>query len=204
METINKLIDILYEFFNKYFIPTLISLLLTIIVKYLTPYDNVIFIKLGEPLYLTGIFIFLFLLINLIIYLYLMIRNSIKYQKENKLKKDKELANKIAKMQSYIDRLTPHSKEMINYFLESNNESLVFYETFNRYIEIYNSDDFIRNLNSTQYEVKSNEETFTDLENFKKTSFSSGTIITKYKLKNTDYEILKYMKDNNIKLSNFN
>lgn len=201
MDWFNNLVDLIKYFFERYFIPSLVSLLITIIVKYITPEDFDILIKLGLSFYLIGIFLIVFLTVLFIIFLYKKISHKISnYIYENN--KQKEILEKnISKMKDYVDQLSSNSKEMIKYFIENDNKPLAYYEIgYTPYME---HDNFLLNIKSTEYVVKDNKESFISAIGLEKISFNKGMRITLYRLPEGDYNLLKYMKENNIGISNF-
>lgn len=200
MEWLENLVSILKQFFEKYFIPSLSALLITIIIKYITPADFNILVKLGITWFLLGIFLSVFLLILFIIYICKIIFSKISNTKYEENKNKEKLEKSIKMMKSYMDKLSPKSRNMVKYFIENDNKPLAYHGL--TYYYDMNNDGFLINILSTDYIVQDSNKLFKtfDLSNV---SFSKGTRIKLYRLPEEDYNLLKYMKENNIEISNF-
>ena len=200
MEWLENLVSILKQFFEKYFIPSLSALLITIIIKYITPVDFNILVKLGITWFLLGIFLSVFLLILFIIYICKIIFSKISNTKYEENKNKEKLEKSIKIMKSYMDKLSPKSRNMVKYFIENDNKQLAYHGS--TYYYDMDNDGFLINILSTDYIVQDSNELFKtfDLSNV---SFSKGTRIKLYRLPEADYNLLKYMKENNIGISNF-
>lgn len=134
-------------------------------------------------------------------YLYKILFSKISnYKYENK-KQNEILEKNIREMKDYVDQLSSNSKNMIKYFIENDNKPLAYYESV--YSPYLDHDNFLLNIKSTEYVVKDNNESFISAIGLEKISFSKGMRITLYKLPEGDYNLLKYMKENNIGISNF-
>lgn len=191
MEWLENLVSILKQFLEKYFIPSLSALLITIIIKYITPVDFNILVKLG---------ITWFLLILFIIYICKIIFSKISNTKYEENKNKEKLEKSIEMMKSHMDKLSPKSRNMVKYFIENDNKPLAYHGS--TYYYDMDNDGFLINILSTDYIVQDSNELFKtfDLSNV---SFSKGTRIKLYRLPEADYNLLKYMKENNIGISNF-
>lgn len=116
MQSLEKLIDILKTFFEKYLFPSLISVIPSALVYYLTPNDNDILTKFGKQFYLFVLFVIFFLLIELIIYIakkILEIHSNIKYEKQEQQKLEQRVINEY---QDLLDSQAPEFIELIQYF----------------------------------------------------------------------------------------
>ena len=103
-------------------------------------------------------------------------------------------------MKNNMDKLSPKSRNMVKYFIENDNKPLVYHGS--TYYYDMDNDSFLINILSTDYIVQDNNELFKTLD-LSNVSFSKGTRIKLYRLPEADYNLLKYMKENNIGISNF-
>ena len=129
MQSLEKLIDILKTFFEKYLFPSLISVIPSALVYYLTPNDNDILTKFGKQFYLFVLFVIFFLLIELIIYIakkILEIHSNIKYKKQEQQKLEQRVINEY---QDLLDSQAPEFIELIQYFLNNNNSPIAYFDS---------------------------------------------------------------------------
>lgn len=200
MDIIKKIVELFSDFFNKYFIVSVCSLLIMIFFKYKTPENSIFIIKLGENWYLFGIYITSFLIILAIIFVYRKISYSVSnyiYKKE----KTKEILEKnIENIKKYIDKLSPKSKKVIRFLLDTNNEAIASYDML---FEHNFRDNLIGILDSTEYEIETEGESFIDINNLEPELYQKNSQINLFKLKEEIYDLLKYMVDKGISISKF-
>ena len=84
---IEKLLDTLKIFLEKYFIPTIIAVVLTFITYYKTPADNALLVKLNTIGFYVFVFCLWFLLIVLIIWVIDKVKEFGVSIKDKKIKK---------------------------------------------------------------------------------------------------------------------
>ena len=66
---VEKIVDIVKEFIEKHFLPSLLSVVLTALIYYKTPYDLDAIVKLGKNLYLFSLFCLILFIIEIFIYI---------------------------------------------------------------------------------------------------------------------------------------
>lgn len=195
MEKIYELVKI---FLEKNYIYTLIAILCTFIIFYITPPDFKVLIKFGRLGYIVFIFIVVFLIINFIVYIYEKVSGSITY---NKLKKEqlKETEKESLKLLwNKVDSLSPYEYKLLKYFLETNNVPIIIsgYMMGHKLLNEYW-------CNSKEIEIDNNDsKTFDLIELKEKYKISKGAIARKYALKQEIFEILKYSTEKYGKISN--
>ncbi len=199
MQSLEKLIDILKTFFEKYLFPSLISVLPTALVYYITPDDNAILIKLGKQFYLLVLFIIFFLFIELVLYSYTHITiylSNKRFEKEEEQKSEKRIINQY---QDLLDSQDPEFLDIIQYFLDNNNEPI---SSFDSSIP----DDYEVEMLFNKKRVKVNKTGFKSVNPFKldeTIEFSKGNYIYQFKLKDDVYNTLKFIEKKKGKISRF-
>lgn len=192
---LEKIINILEKFVEKYFIPSLVAVLPTAVIYYFTDDNFSILLKLGKQFYISVIFIIFFLLIELVIFLSKLIINTVKFKTQKTILEKEEMNESIKKIRESIDRLNPNERKLLDLFLSNNNEPII---TMN-YMDI----PFLYNYcNYTKIITESNTKGI-NLHSLKKETYDKGYMANKYKLKDELYDILKDMLNNGIKISNF-
>lgn len=199
MQSLEKLIDILKTFFEKYLFPSLISILPTAIIFYITPDNNKILTKLGKQFYLLVLFIIFFLFIELIIYLYnhigLYLANK-KFEKEEQQKSENRVINQY---QDLLDSRDPEFLDIIQYFLDNNNEPISSFDS-----SIPDDYEVEMLFNKKRIRVDKNEFKSVNPFNLDETiEFSKGTYVYQFKLKDEVYNTLKFIEKKKGKISRF-
>lgn len=194
---LEKIIDILKSFFEKYFIQALISIIPTLIIYYFTP-DNFNFLnKIGKELYLLFVFIICFLIVELIIYIFKYLKKK-KYYSKLKNQQEKEIEKEnLNYLWSFVDNLNVNDKKLLNYFMESENKviNITGYLMENRLLEEWGI--------QAQTVSDGNIKNFDIIDVKEKNIIQNGIVITQYKLKDEIYNALVYSKKKYGKISNF-
>lgn len=195
---LDKILDIIKTFVEKYFIQALIAVIPTVIIYYFTP-DNFAFLKkIGTELYLLFVFISCFLIIELIFYLFKTIKNNIYY---NKLKKEQEEeieTKNLRYLWNFVDSLYDPEKKLLKYFIDNNNKIINIQGGI-----FFNHRLFMEWCESTQIISDGTIKNF-DIYTLKEGNLiPKNNIISQYKLRDDIYEALIYSKKKYGKISNF-
>lgn len=199
MQSLEKLIDILKTFFEKYLFPSLISVIPSAFVYYLTPNDNDILTKFGKQFYLFVLFVIFFLLIELIIYIakkILEIHSNIKYEKQEQQKLEQRVINEY---QDLLDSQAPEFIELIQYFLNNNNSPIAYFDSSI-------PDDYEVEMLFNKKRIKIKENNFKSLNPYnlnEEIEFSKGSYVYQFKLKDDVYNNLKFIEKKKGKISKF-
>ena len=199
MQSLEKLIDILKTFFEKYLFPSLISVIPSALVYYLTPNDNDILTKFGKQFYLFVLFVIFFLLIELIIYIakkILEIYSNIKYEKQEQQKLEQRVINEY---QDLLDSQAPEFIELIQYFLNNNNSPIAYFDSSI-------PDDYEVEMLFNKKRIKIKENNFKSLNPYnlnEEIEFSKGSYVYQFKLKDDVYNNLKFIEKKKGKISKF-
>lgn len=194
-----KIVDILKAFFEKHFLPTLFSIVITSVVFYLTPDDSSVLIKLGRNFYLLTIFCFILFISECVIIFIKKINNKITHIKEKNKYKNKILQENKNYLYDLLESLSPEAFELVEYFVDNDNRCITSY---NDYFGIEYGFNTI--FDSKRYKIK--EDSITSVDPYdldKKCSFKKGDYVSQFKLKEEIYENLKYLKRKNGRISRF-
>lgn len=204
--------QILNTFLEKYFVPTIISIVAAIISLLILPTDFWIITKIGKPLLfilVAGIaFLFIMLILNLVKKISEI--NSDKSQKKRRYQKDMEKEREfLEKLWSQVDAISPDDRQLLKEFIASGNAPIEK-SSGTRYFgnSIFNSNWLVstEDYGEDEQEVILSENVKEKLIPKNSNIFSSlggRTIIKKYKLRNEIYQALKYSMDNYGKISHF-
>lgn len=197
---IEKLLDTLKIFLEKYFIPTIIAVALTFITYYKTPADNALLAKLNTTGFYVLVFCLWFLLIVLIIRVIDKVKEfsvSIKDKKNQKALIKQEYDKTIDLLWTEVDKLSLKDYRQLLEFIDNENKpisvpGLDFQQTFLNSSWFHRTEieaskqvpiSFVRNGNAPS--------NFIPVPAYE-------TIPAKYQyvLKNEIYELIKYSLDN--------
>lgn len=204
--------QILNTFLEKYFVPTIISIVAAIISLLILPTDFWIITKIGKPLLfilVAGIaFLFIMLILNLVKKISEI--NSDKSQKKRRYQKDMEKEREfLEKLWSQVDAISPDDRQLLKEFIASGNAPIEK-SSGTRYFgnSIFNSNWLVstEDYGEDEQEVILSENVKEKLIPKNSNIFSSlggRTIIKKYKLRNEIYQALKYSMDNYGIISHF-
>lgn len=151
-ETLGTVIKVFVE---KHLIPTITSLIISIVIFLLTPEDSEVLLKLGKLLYIIFIAGIVFLVIELIRNVIFNIIKGV-YHIENKNQYDKqqeiETEDAIDNLFTYVDGLVPEERDLILSLVKNNNQpitenvnSLRLYESTHG--SIYNTNHIVSTIN---------------------------------------------------------
>lgn len=203
---------ILNTFLEKYFIPTIISIVAAIISLLILPTDFWMIAKIGKLLLFILVAGMAFLFTMLILNLGKKISeiNSNKSQKERQYQKNmKEEKEFFEGLWSQVDDISPDDRQLLKYFIASGNAPIeklsgtcylgnsIFNSSWLVSTEDYKEDEQEVILSESMKEklTPENSNIFSNL--------GGRTIIKKYKLRNDIYLSLKYSMDNYGKISHF-
>lgn len=197
MEKLQKIIDLIQSFLEKYFIISLVSVLITIVAKYFTPDNFQPLEKLGNETYFIGIFLLSFLIIVFLKYIVVKALNNIKDSKyKTKLNEEQNQQN-IKTLKKYVDSLKPNERKLLDYFMDNNNKPIIYFDLgydFYRLEMIMDQSEFI---------VEDSNTKITNPFTFEIKNVNKGAYANKYKIKKEIFDDLKYMKESKIGISNF-
>lgn len=192
-----KLLDILKTFFEKYFIQSLIAIIPTVIIYYVTPENMNFYKKVGKELYLLFCFICCFLIVEFIIYILKYAKNKIYCNKLNKKQNEKIMNENLNYIWDYVDNLDYKDKEILNYCLKNKNKviniagGIVNYNLFEEWFDETQivSDGTIKHFNCSKVEE-------TDI-------IEKGSIVYQYKIRDDIYDVLEYSNKKYGRISHF-
>lgn len=199
MQSLEKLLDIIKTFFEKYLFPSLVAVIPTALVYYFTPNDNDILVKLDKQFYLFVLFVIFFLLIELIIYLSKKIFQRYSDKKYEKKEQQKEEQRIINEYQDLLDSQDPEFIEIIQYFLNNDNKPLSYFDSSI-------PDDYEVEILFNKKRIKVQEDNFKSLNPYnlsEEIEFSNGSYVYQFKLKDDVYNNLKFIEMKKGKISRF-
>lgn len=164
-------------------------------IYYFTNDNFSVLLKLGKQFYITVVFISSFLIIELFIFIFKLIVNTFKFKMQERILGKKEMDESIKKIREAIDMLNPNEIRLLELFLNNNNEPIITIDSMDVPFA-YNYCDY------TKIIIENNIEGI-NLHSLKKEIYNKGYTAYKYKLKDELYDVLKYMLNKGIKISNF-
>ena len=194
-----KIVDILKTFFEKHFLPSLLSVVITGIVYFITPNDFAILIKLEKNFYLLVIFCLSLLIIEILIISIRKLNNIVYYLKEKKKYNDRIIQENINYLYDLLDSLSPEEFDLVEYFVNNNNQYVTSHIDY-----VNNKYNFDTIFNSRRYKIKEDEIVSINPYHIeKRCSYKKGDYVNQFKLKEDIYEILKYLKKKTGKIYRF-
>lgn len=192
---LEKIINILEKFLEKYFIPSLVAVLPTAAIYYFTNDNFSVLLKLGKQFYISVVFVSSFLIIELFIFIFKLIVNTFTFKMQERILEKEEMDESIKNIRKAIDSLSPNERKLLELFLNNNNEAIITIDS----MEV----PFLYNYcNYTKVITESNTPGI-NLYSLKKETYDKGCLACKYKLKDEIYRLLRDMLKNDIKISNF-
>lgn len=197
IDMLEKIINVLSSFFERYFIQTLVAFVISVVIYYFTPINNLILDKLGKDMYLLTLLIIFFLVVELIIFIFKVSSERIQFLIEKKKYDKDKIKENIEEYKEFVDGLKPEERDILEYLLKNNNMPIIlvgelFYSELLKYC--CNKTEFVVSAPIRAMDVYKMEETI---------PLKTGMRAYKYKLKEDLYKLYKYMKKNGIGISNF-
>lgn len=180
---IENLGEALKIFLEKHLIPTVISVVVSIIVLIELPTEYWMITKVGRNLFFLMIAGVVFLCIQLIIHLWIgfqKLKHSIHSNNEYNKMKAKEMNENIEKWLTFVDNLAPNERDLILQFIHSNNAAITENAGVYRF---YNSES----IYSTDFVVKTRKRDGSQM----------------MKLNDQFYNIMKYIYEERGSISHF-
>lgn len=202
-----KLADVLKIFIEKHLIPTMVSVVGTIITLLLFSEDNWIIIKIGKVLFIILTFCVYFLIIQFFFQIKKTIGklasniNESNYLNEQNKKENKEA---IRQINEFVDKLLPEDKDILISFIKNGNKILIAYDRMGGGLlenyNILNMSDYrgdVSVINRTQYWITPN------LEQILNSGMRPAGGLKQYKIKDDLFYSLNQAYKINGKLGNF-
>ena len=193
-----KIIDIIKEFIEKHFLPSLFSVTITALIYYITPYNLDIFVKLGKNFYLFALFCLTLFIVEIIIYISKKLINKVNVMIEQNNYNHKIEKKNIEYIYNVLDTLTPEEFNLIDYFVTQENRPIVTYSKLRGTVYMDSLFD------SRQYKI--NEKSLTDVDPYNishKITYKKGEYVIQFKLKEEIYILLSKIKKKTGKISRF-
>lgn len=193
-----KVVDILKEFLEKHFMPSLFSVIVASATYYVTPNDMHIVTKFGKSFYLLVIFCTSLFLVECVIALYRKISNHIFYSNQKKKydrKNEIEMENTLYEISHSI---SPDNRKILDYFLGNDNKPLILngFILGNQFLQHYcDHNEFIV---ENDHIIPMNPMTLKPEEKLTK-----GMHAEQYRLKDEYYEGFMYLKQKYGKITKF-
>lgn len=205
-----KLAEIIKLFLEKYFVPSMISAPVTIIIAAIFPDILSIRSQTNLAMYVVAIFCVVFIIVWTIQNVARGIRHKYIKHKNNIFQKNQmqeELQNQIKMLWSYVDKLNPSDKEVLFRFIHTHNEPVTSTKIYFGN-SIFNNEDI---MNVTTKEIQTQPVEY----HAHKSQFAKEHIcmpinrppietnIKMYKLKDDFFRLLKYSYEHYHQISNF-
>ena len=193
-----KIIDVIKEFIEKHFFPSLLSVTITALVYYITPYNLAIFVKLGKNFYLFTLFCLTLFIVEIIIYILKKLMNKVNIIIEQNKYNHKIEKKNIEYIHNVLDSLTPEELELIDYIVSQDNRPIIAYSMIQGTIYMDSLFD------SRQYRIT--EKSITDVDPYNisnKKTYKKGQYVIQFKLKEDIYQLLSKIKKKTGKISRF-
>ena len=115
-----KLLDLLKLFLEKHLIPAVVSAAIALLITAYTPQETMLYMHLGQSLYILFLFCLTFAVVKFIIWMTKVIIKKINEAIDNKQEKE----NELEKLWDIIDDLSISEKRMITQFLNTKNTTV--------------------------------------------------------------------------------
>ena len=119
--------DAIKIFFEKHLIPTVISIVISILLLLVLPENNWMILKVGKNLFLMLVAGITFLLVKFVVFMFNSVLNTINkisLQKDAKRKKEERMHKNTEEWLSFVDALPQKERELIIDFIKSDNEAI--------------------------------------------------------------------------------
>lgn len=196
METLNKIINLLEKFFEKYFFSTIISIFLAFIIYIFSNENFWILLKLGKENYVFVVTLGIFILIEFVKLLYFKVSKNIKERKLNNSIIKQKKQKTIESYKEFIDGLDLKEKELLKIFLNNNNSDVIMLDTN------YDNEIMLNYCNYTQIIIENDCMILNPLD-LSEIDAEKGMYAYKYKLKKDFYDDLIAILKSGENISNF-
>lgn len=195
------LVTLLNTIFEKHLIPGVLSVIVMILVLFLTPSDNGLILKLGNTFFLVLVFCIAFVVIQFIIFLTNKFRLSGAKRRDSAVYVGRNVIEQLEQMWTYVDALSPLDRKLLDEFLNNDNKP---------YIEngsVYHSGDTLLTSNLVhrrRVHKEGNDRPIQYAANdLKFAMYEGNSSKTEYVLKEDVFKLLKYSKDKYGRISHF-
>lgn len=184
-----------WKFISKYLIKGLISFVICTIIYLLTKNNNYVLNDLGKVWYLLLIYAIVFVLLDILNRGFKKIISKIEVCKYNKNREQQNFAENVEFVKNFYDNLEIIERNLFDYLIDTNNSPVAIFDEhlkygFNGFLEVR--------------QFKSEGKTFVyDPITKKETNVIYPCYLFQCKLKEELYEMVKEMKNRNIKISKF-
>ena len=184
-----------WKFISKYLIKGLISFVICTIIYLLTKNNNYVLNDLGKVWYLLLIYAIVFVLLDILNRGFKKIISKIEVCKYNKNREQQNFAENVEFVKNFYDNLEIIERNLFDYLIDTNNSPVAIFDEYLKY-------GFNGFLEVRQF--KSEEKTLVyDPITKKETNVIYPCYLFQCKLKEELYEMVKEMKNRNIKISKF-
>lgn len=189
-------------FAEKHLIPSIISLVAGLVTVLVLPENNLMIKKLNKVGVGILAFAICFLVIELIVFFVIKIRDRISLSKASKKYQIAREKEDIETLWENVDRLSPDERAILHKFLETNNKPIKRASShFYSYDSLFSSDWVVSTTVPFQFENEDEGNNIIPPNIPPHRFYDDGA--TQYKLKDDFYEFLKYSKERYGKISNF-
>lgn len=204
-----KVADVLKIFFEKHLIPSIISVVGSIMALFLVSSDNLILLKLGRNLFFILFFCLCFLFTQLVFLVIKAISKALKDYKERQFFLEQEERRNLEakrKLNDFLDDLSPANKAVLMTFVQNGNKVLLNFRSN------YSVGDLLSNANIVNSSAYSGDIRCFDKERFWITESLEQTLLQgmtpigelrQYKLREPYYEMFSSILRSEGKLGNF-
>lgn len=196
---LEKVIDLFKSLLEKHYLQVLFSVVLTSLIYIIVPSDFLPLEKFGRNMFLFVIFCFMLFIVEVFVKFFIVIRRLVS-RKIEKIRRDNEkLQDKIGEMYDFLNQLQPIETDIINYLVDNNNECITTHiDCENLFYNCRLIFDF------RSYKVKGGNITSINIYNIEeKVEYVENMVVNQFKLRDDVYELLRYIKKNTGKISNF-
>ena len=197
--------NVLKIFLEKHIYPTVIAVVAAIVTILFLPENNIAILKIGKIGVGVLSFCLAFLLVELLIWCYIIIKKRLDNKKNQAYLEETsqflELQN-LEKIWRQVDRMTPEDKELLMGFIKTNNTPIERSSaTYYAQGSLLSSDWVVSSVkNSYEEPVIVPEDKIGKIIPVR---LSETVTVTQYKLKQSYFELLKYSLEKYGKISNF-
>lgn len=201
--TFDKLIDVIKIFFEKYLIATLISVVFTFVIYYITPEDFGMLIKFTFTGYCVFVYLICFLIVTFVTHEVKKIINNYNEQVYLSKESQKQELKTMERLWTDVDGLSANDYKILKYFLDNDNKPVYTIGEYSGY-------GLLKSKWVYKTEVKDfqNKKEFTNDEYFKENitrfiNYNPWHATYQYILKKEIYDLLKQSQIKYGKISHF-
>ncbi|PWJ47791.1 hypothetical protein [Faecalicatena contorta] len=206
---VEKLVDILKIFLEKYFIPTIIAVVLSFVTYYITPEDNAVLIKFGVMGFSVCCFLIWFLIVEMVMGIFKgiisAVNRKIKGEKRQIYENDRiERENKeiLEVLWTRVDEMNARDYQLLVEFINNGNQP--HYEAGQYFGDCLLNSDWVHKTvvqAEKQVPIKIERSSMEGIHRFP--IYETISARYQYVLKDELYKALKYSMDKHGKISHF-